>query len=225
MSRVILLVLCTGAILGGALLLQSTAVPGRTEPNEAESHQPTDSKAYASRLSDVQKKILAGAKSQLENPASYSGAYYKISYPNGDPPADRGACTDVVVRALRHAGFDLQQLIHEDSKVNNYPRIQSRDSNIDHRRCPNQSRFFARHGLTLTLNPQMRSEWQPGDIVFWKLDNQLDHVGVLSDKISRSGDLLVVHNIGPHVKEEDVLRSWKIVGHFRFPPPPIAPSP
>ena len=38
--------------------------------------------------------------------------------------ADRGACTDVVIRALRYAGFDLQRLIHEDMRrhFSEYPQ-------------------------------------------------------------------------------------------------------
>ena len=32
-------------------------------------------------------------------------------------PADKGACTDVVIRAFRAAGYDLQRLIHEDMKA------------------------------------------------------------------------------------------------------------
>src|SRR5579871_5623645 len=72
----------------------------------------------------VAAKIVEGARQQLEHPAGYTGEYYSISYPNGDIPATKGACVDVVIRALRQAGYDLQKLIHEDMKQHfgKYPR-------------------------------------------------------------------------------------------------------
>jgi len=47
----------------------------------------------------------------------YDGAYRTIPYPNGDVPADRGVCTDLVVRAYRARGIDLQQRVHEDMRA------------------------------------------------------------------------------------------------------------
>lgn len=167
----------------------------------------------------VADKILAGAKKQLVKPASYTGAYFQIKYPNGDVPADKGACTDVIIRAFRNAGYDLQRLIHEDSKRVNYPRIgNKRDRNIDHRRVPNQRRYIERFGTELTMKTDSASlkQWQPGDIVFWKLAGGLDHVGIISDRKNSKGHPFVIHNIW-QAAEEDVLHSYKIVGHFRFP--------
>jgi len=169
--------------------------------------------------SPVAAKILDGAKRQLRNPAQYTGAYYKIPYPNGDVPADRGACTDVIVRALRHAGYDLQKLIHEDSKRVTYPRIGAkRDRNIDHRRVPNQRKYFERFGTSHTLKAGAAdlAAWKPGDFVLWKLDNGLDHIGIISDRRTAQRVPYVIHNIW-QTAEEDVLTKWKIVGHFRFP--------
>jgi len=170
-------------------------------------------------LSPPADRILSGAKAQLVKPAQYTGAYYRISYPNGDVPADRGACTDVVIRALRHAGYDLQRLIHEDSKRVVYPRIgKKHDRNIDHRRVPNQRRYFERHGVSLTTKTGRGDlrQWRPGNFVFWKLPGGLDHVGIISDRKNAQGLPLVIHNIW-QTAEEDVLMKWKIVGHFRFP--------
>ncbi len=175
---------------------------------------------------DVQtaaEKIVASAKEQARKGAVYAPGYFAIPYPNGDLPADKGVCTDVVIRALRKAGYDLQKLIHEDMKrnFNKYPNnwgLKRPDSNIDHRRVPNQMRFFERHGLSLTLKvtEDTLERWQPGDIVYWKLDSGLDHCGVLTDTRNGSGEPLVVHNLGRCV-EEDCLTKWKITGHFRFP--------
>ncbi|MBX3117539.1 MAG: DUF1287 domain-containing protein [Fimbriimonadaceae bacterium] len=168
-------------------------------------------------------KIVAGARQQLNWGTTYNGAYVRINYPNGDVPKTQGVCTDVVVRAFRHAGYDLQQLIHEDMKTawSSYPRYPGNskpDPNIDHRRCPNQIAFFKRHGkkLTTSVEAANKSEWKPGDVVFWKLSSGLDHVGVLTDKRNEKGLPLVIHNLNKPT-EEDVLESYKIVAHFRYP--------
>ncbi len=100
-----------------------------------------------------------------------------------------------------------------------YPRREKRpDSNIDHRRCPNQIWCFKKHGKTLTNKVSLEAlkHWQPGDIVYWKLDSGLDHTGVLSDRRNANGEPYVIHNLG-RCAEEDVLTSWKIVGHYRYP--------
>lgn len=171
--------------------------------------------------SEPQRLILESAKKQAEEGAFYSAGYVKLDYPMGDVPKDRGACTDVVIRALRAAGYDLQKLIHEDMKENfkKYPRRESKpDPNIDHRRCPNQIYFLKKFGIELTkeTSGENAKSWRPGDIVYWKLDNGLDHTGVLSDRRNSRGLPYVIHNLG-RCAEEDVLTEWKIVGHFRFP--------
>jgi uncharacterized protein YijF (DUF1287 family) len=167
------------------------------------------------------RRIVTAARAQVGT--SYDASYVRLDYPGGDVPRDRGACTDVIVRALRAVGHDLQRLIHEDAKrdLRQYPRIQSSgriDRNIDHRRVPNQNRFFQRYGKTLTrvVTPSTRKHWQPGDIVTWKFDNGLDHTGIISDRLNARGWPLVIHNLGG-CAEEDVLTKWKITGHFRYP--------
>ena len=42
----------------------------------------------------------------------YDPSYFSMDYPNGDVPAGRGVCTDVVIRAYRKLGIDLQQQVH-----------------------------------------------------------------------------------------------------------------
>lgn len=168
--------------------------------------------------------IVRGARDQLSWGTHYYSGYTKIAYPNGDVPRSRGVCTDVVIRAFRAAGYDLQQLVHEDMLQSgaNYPvyaNLRRPDTNIDHRRCPNLRRFFERHGkkLTINLSPSALREWQPGDVVFWKLFGGKDHVGIVSDVKNQAGVPFVIHNIGEPA-EEDRLDGWKIVGHFRYPP-------
>lgn len=171
-----------------------------------------------SRVDKTRQLIVEGARDQLTWGTHYDPAYVKIAYPGGDPPKKQGVCTDVVIRAFRHAGIDLQKLIHEDMKGawSLYPRYAGRtapDTNIDHRRVPNQREFFKRHALSLST----RGDWRSGDIVEWKLDNGRDHTGIVTDRKGRSGLPLVIHNIGAGPQEEDVLTSWKVVAHFRYP--------
>jgi uncharacterized protein len=170
-------------------------------------------------------QIVNGAKAEARRGVSYDAAYVRIGYPRGDVPAGRGACTDVVVRALRHAGYDLQRLVHEDMrrKFAHYPKrygLRRPDPNIDHRRTPNQVVFLRRFGLELPKSTQAAAaaSWQPGDLVYWRLDNGLGHCGVLSNVRGRGGLPLVIHNIG-QARQEDCLAAWEITGHFRFPRP------
>jgi uncharacterized protein YijF (DUF1287 family) len=170
--------------------------------------------------SDFAAQVVAGARAQIGT--LYDASYLRISYPGGDVPSDRGACSDVVVRALRHAGVDLQRLIHEDMLRDGaaYSRPDAGaepDANIDHRRCVNQMSFFGRHGGTLTIEAteKTREDWQPGDFVYWRLPDQRLHVGVLSDRSDANSLPLVIHN-GGVCREQDCLTDWEIFGHFRY---------
>lgn len=169
----------------------------------------------------VAQRIVAEARVQAREAATYDPSYVKLTYPMGDLPRDRGVCTDVVVRCLRAVGRDLQTLINEDmkSRFATYPRRERRpDPNIDHRRVPNQKHFLRKHGrsLPLGLDAKTRETWKPGDLVYWKLDSGLDHAGVLSDRLGPSGWPMVVHNLS-RTAEEDCLGRWRITGHFRYP--------
>ncbi|MEW5922314.1 MAG: DUF1287 domain-containing protein [Bacillota bacterium] len=165
--------------------------------------------------------ILLGARREVKNGTRYDASYAVISYPGGDVSPDYGACTDVVVRAFRNAGIDLQQLIHEDMKENFhlYPQrwgLSRPDPNIDHRRVPNQMRFFEHHGIPLTLEVEENlDQWQWGDVVYWKFPDGRDHCGIISDRTRRDGVPLVIHNAGL-TREEDCLLRWEITGHFRW---------
>jgi uncharacterized protein YijF (DUF1287 family) len=103
-------------------------------------------------------------------------------------------------------------MVHQDRKARSLPT----DTNIDHRRVRNHAVFFKRNGQVLTNSTTDPSQWRPGDVVYWKLDNGLDHTGIVSTRKSRRGTPLVVHNI-QRTREEDVLDKWQIVGHFRYP--------
>ncbi len=166
-------------------------------------------------------KIVEGAREQLSWGTVYDNRYVKLKYPNGDLPRNRGVCTDVIVRALRHAGYDLQKLMHEDMKLawKQYPRYPGNgkpDKNIDHRRVPNHRVFWKRFGSVLSVDTKLKAQWKPGDFVTWRLNSGLDHTGILSDKRNGKGLPYAIHNLSTTL-EEDVLESWVITGHYRYP--------
>lgn len=101
--------------------------------------------------SDFYIQLADSAMTLTKQNVRYDPAYFSIDYPNGDVPADKGVCTDVVIRAYRKMGIDLQKGVHEDmlAHFNVYPKIwglSRPDKNIDHRRVPNLMVFFKRYG-------------------------------------------------------------------------------
>lgn len=170
---------------------------------------------------DFYKRLSDAAMELTRQKVKYDPAYYKLSYPGGDVPADRGVCTDVVIRAYRKLGIDLQKEVHLDMKANFslYPKnwgLKRPDTNIDHRRVPNLMTFFSRHGTVLpkTTNAE---DYKPGDIVCWELPGGLTHIGLVVDRQPPSGDrYLIVHNIGGGQVLQDCLFDYKIIGHYRY---------
>ncbi|HNW91546.1 MAG TPA: DUF1287 domain-containing protein [bacterium] len=164
--------------------------------------------------------IVAAAAAQTAEHVTYDGRYDSIPYPDGDVPRNRGVCTDVIIRAWRAAGIDLQQLVHEDMQANfaAYPQLWQAarpDPNIDHRRVPNLLAFFQRHAQTLpvTENPD---DYYPGDIIIWAGAN---HIGIVGDRRARfSHRPLIIHNITVGPVWSDCLFTWPVAGHFRYLP-------
>ncbi|WP_053990458.1 DUF1287 domain-containing protein [Mangrovimonas sp. TPBH4] len=152
---------------------------------------------------------------------TYDPSYFSIAYPNGDVPADKGVCTDVVIRAYRKIGVDLQKEVHEDMKANfgRYPNIwglHTTDRNIDHRRVPNLMTFFNRKGAAIPVT-QKAKDYLPGDIVCWNLGGAITHIGIVVNKKSGDGErYLIVHNIGSGQVMEDCLFDFTIIGHYRY---------
>lgn len=165
--------------------------------------------------------VAQGAEARTLKPEIYDPAYRVIGYPMGDVPDDRGVCADVVVRAFRNAGVDLQVLVHEDMTraFTAYPKawgLKRPDRNIDHRRVLNLERFFTRRGGRLPLS-DAAGDYVAGDVVSWRLTGSgLPHIGVVSTRTHASGRPLVVHNIGAGSQLEDVLFAWPRAGRFRW---------
>jgi len=161
------------------------------------------------------------ALSLTEQSVTYDPAYFSIEYPNGDVPSNKGVCTDVIIRAYRKLGVDLQKEVHEDMKANfsKYPKIwglNTTDKNIDHRRVPNLMTYFKRKGGALVITKSSK-DYLPGDIVAWNLGGAVTHIGVVVNKKSKDGKRnLIVHNIGAGQVLEDCLFKFKIIGHYRL---------
>jgi len=166
-------------------------------------------------------RLADAAFEQTFKQVKYDGSYFVIKYPNGDVPDSIGVCTDVVIRAYRKTGYDLQKLVHEDMQkafavYNKRRKSGKTDSNIDHRRTPNLETFFTRKGAKLPVTNQEK-DYQPGDIVFW--DVATGHVGiVVKEKVPGTQRHYIVHNICCGNKMEDFLFATKIVGHYRWDP-------
>ena len=164
--------------------------------------------------------LVAAARTQVGVTVRYDGSYRRLQFPGGDVALDRGVCSDVVVRAYRHVGIDLQVLVNHDMTRNwsEYPQLWGLhypDANIDHRRVPNLAVFFRRHGATLGVAADP-SLYSAGDIVTWRLPGGLSHIGIVSSR-SAGTRPLIIHNIGDGAREEDVLFAYSITGHFRYP--------
>lgn len=163
-------------------------------------------------------RLVDAARQQTLSPVTYDGSYVRIAYPLGDVPADRGVCTDVVIRAYRAIGIDLQVLVHEDMRADfdRYPQLwglRKPDTNIDHRRVPNLQTFLERAAAKVGGN----AAFLPGDLVTWMLPGNLPHIGIVSDRHAAGTDRpLVIHNIGAGPREEDMLHAYPVTGHYRY---------
>lgn len=189
------------AISAAIFLVFVVSLPARAEPTRA-------------------LDLVAAARAQVGVTLIYDPSYQQIAYPMGDVPMERGVCSDVVIRAFRALGVDLQRELHQDMARHfaAYPKnwgLARPDRNIDHRRVPNLATWFARQGYAHDVIDEP-SDYHPGDVVAWTLGNGRPHIGIVSNRRSSDGDRpLVIHNIGRGAQEEDVLFDYRITGHFR----------
>jgi uncharacterized protein len=168
--------------------------------------------------------IVQAARGQIGVTTNYDPSYRALRYPGGDVPTDRGVCTDVVIRALRTArAIDLQRDVHLDMRAhrsaysNRWAGLAGKtDRNIDHRRVPNLATYFTRRGFALPISSDS-ANYLPGDLVTWDLGRGVPHIGVVSNKKTRGGTPLVIHNIARGTREEDILFEFRVTGHFRLP--------
>lgn len=160
--------------------------------------------------------IVNGAIIEGKKKPKYHSAYYDLGY----PPEGEGVCTDLIWRALNHAGYNLKELVDEDiqNHLEEYTKIKVPDKNIDFRRVYNLNVFFKRNTISLTTNIQEVEEFQPGDILVFEGEK---HIGIVSNKRNKNKIPYLIHHTGTfqnqnNLLEEDVLEHYKIIGHYRF---------
>jgi uncharacterized protein YijF (DUF1287 family) len=211
------MVLFLALLAGGACQQQTVRAVKPLKPPA----QQTETIPLSAKAPSQLKLTIDGAIDQIGKTTSYDPSYQKIGYPNGDVPIETGVCSDVIVRAFRKGGIDLQKDLHEDMKGDfaAYPArwgLKATDTNIDHRRVPNLQTYFTRKGKSLSIDGGSET-FLPGDIVTWDLGQGTEHVGmVVNVWYKPTQHYLIVHNIGGGTLMEDVLFAWKITGHYRY---------
>jgi len=168
--------------------------------------------------------ILLGATKTALDAAPYGSPYRKIAYPGGDVPRTEGVCTDVIIRAMRNAGLDLQKLVHEDipRARASYPMVKTPNANIDHRRVKTIRPWFGRHWVARSTDPKRDPEdWLPGDVVFMDTLPQAgpDHIGIVSGELGKSGLPLIINawTDGYRTTHMDLLPFVPVTHRYRVP--------
>src|SRR5512138_3058223 len=153
---------------------------------------PIPAQAVSVEVKSALRPVIDNAMAQTAQTTIYDPAYVKLTYPGGDLPLERGVCADVIVRAFRKGGLDLQKEVHEDMARNFavYPSrwgLKAPDPNIDHRRVPNLMTYFKRQGKSLPISRNGK-DYEPGDVVAWDLGGGLTHIGIVVNLRARDGE-------------------------------------
>lgn len=208
-----------GFVLAFALpIFTLSSYAGKVAPVDAKTEDPA---------AKVQRLILEGAQREANRHTPYIMEYQVLTYPAGDVPVRTGVCTDLVIRAFRNAGLDIQQMLHEDRKAHPeaYPtqiwENKRPDKNIDHRRCQNLIVWFRRHTRALTPQTDLAhlGQWQPGDVVFYVKPGASYpwHVAIISDAHDADGMPLIIDSYPPATSQSHRLDEWgPIHSHFRW---------
>ncbi len=173
--------------------------------------------------------VMIGAKKEVLNAESYTAEaedYIGMKYPGGDVPRGIGVCTDVIIRAVRNSGWDLQKELHEDIRKAKaaYPMVKGTgDASIDQRRVGTLLPYFKRHWELHTVKlDDPKDPWRPGDVIFMDTfpnKSGPDHIGIVSDRVDDQGLPLIVNNWtdGTVVSEMDLLTFVPVMYRFRLP--------
>ncbi|MEP6756471.1 MAG: DUF1287 domain-containing protein [Chthonomonadales bacterium] len=212
--KIVLIIAC--APVGGLLSSCShPAPPLRIVGGQSAIHSPEFTPRPDLHLTTFQQKLVTSMEQQKSANIRYKDEYYV----GGEPPANIGVCTDVVVRAFRAAGVDLQKRLARDIAAHSGAyHVGRADRNIDHRRCTNLIVFFKRNAEELS-NSAPTEDWLPGDIVFYDTGarGKIDHVALVGPNIGANSHPTIVQAWpGMMVQEIDGLFGHKIVGHYRW---------
>ncbi|MDB6079216.1 MAG: hypothetical protein JWO82_2963 [Akkermansiaceae bacterium] len=177
----------------------------------------------------IGERLAAAALKQTTSNVSYDSSYYKISYPWGDIPSNKGKAEDLVIRSYRALGIDLQQKVHDDmnADLGAYSSLMDSpapDPSNDHRRAVVLERFFERKGESLG-KARTGEDYLPGDIVVWSRPDAVvgngaqipRHIGiVVPGPGGNTKEPWVVDHLDSTVKWENSLFSYQILGHYRY---------
>lgn len=207
-----------GVVLVGVMVWYRSAARPVPKPTASITEHAQPPRRLSEPPVTVQQRFAGAALAQVGVTTRYDPAYVGLAYPGGDVPMDRGVCSDVVVRAFRQVGWDLQRCLHEDmtAAFSAYPTrwgLKRPDANIDHRRVLNLMTWFDRQDWSVPISTRTQ-EYKPGDIVAWDLGGGLTHIGVVVH--DAQGRPRIVHNIGQGARNEDVLSAWTQIGHYRI---------
>jgi len=185
-------------------------------------------------LTDIQKKIVLKALELLDKDIKYG---YEVFRDTGYPSSNVWISTDVISVTLRDCGCDLMELIYKDMSEHKeaYPMdikgIKTPIKYIDFRVVFFQEKFFQRNALELTVEYDINDEnisslWQAGDIVYFQFDENnpdKDLGGFISPHKNNEGVpyVIMISSEFGKVSEVDKLLEYKIVGHYRYPPPDV----
>lgn len=192
-----------------------------TACNSAPRARAASPQAVSVEVTPALRPVLESALEQTRVTVGYDPAYVRLAYPGGDVPMTTGVCSDVIVRAFRKGGVDLQKAVHEDMASNfaAYPTrwgLREPDTNIDHRRVANLMTYFTRLKKSLPITANAK-DYLPGDLVAWDLGRGLLHIGIVANAHPpQSEKYYMIHNIGAGAQMEDVMFAWRIIGHYRY---------
>lgn len=169
-----------------------------------------------------------GLLKSMRNHARYDASFHGVKYPNGDVDRSVGVCTDVVVRAYRNAGINLQEMVIKDMqrapKAYSLEAGKSPNKHYEHRRVRRLYPYFKRHFKKLSTDFDSSTKgdqaWLPGDILFMSFEpwaKKPRHVGLASSHIQLSGFPLLAHNAARffYASEHDILFAQPIFARFR----------
>lgn len=180
---------------------------------------------------DLSRQILLGALEQLKYPAAGlqpGGNPPQLAYPGGDIQPDFASSPDIIIRAVRYAGADLQALVHEDTLLHpkRYEGLNLGDDfAASHRLVPVLQTYFMHNALSLPTDSATDPfSFEAGDIVIFSTGEAgpqtPDRAGILSETFDRLGLPLVitVWDLGQSTGKKKLLGrdSPKVTGHFRM---------
>jgi len=194
---------CFAIALAAAFFASGSGLSAK-EPAKVAAERSSSNEAFGVNL-------VWAARWQTWIPVIYNPSYAEIPYPNGDVAWYYGVCTDVLVRAYRWLGVDLQVEVKKAG-------VGTGDTNIDHRRVDVLRAFFARKGRSLPITDDP-ADYKAGDVVSYYVPTgrfSKTHIAIVSDRLATGGVPLIIHNRGFGVQEENRLFSEKITGHYRY---------